>query len=72
MRDAFRAALVVLESHLSLISSASDRLAALAQGEVPTEGPPAEVLAHSPVVTSFPRGVSAVIGRSNVTQPEPA
>ena len=47
-------------------------LLALDQGEVLTEGPPAEVLSHPAVVTSYLGGDSAVIGRSNVTQPEPA
>ncbi|MBK6855069.1 MAG: MFS transporter [Microthrixaceae bacterium] len=72
IRDALGAALVVIEHDMTLISTVSDRLVALDQGEVLTEGPPAEVLSHPAVVTSYLGGDSAVIGRSNVTQPEPA
>ncbi len=46
IRDTLDASLVVIEHDMSLISSISDRLVALDQGAVVTEGPPAEVLAH--------------------------
>jgi len=72
IRDVLGAALVVIEHDMSLITSVSDRLVALDQGEVLTVGPPAEVLEHPDVVLSYLGGDSAVIGRSAPSQPERA
>ncbi len=72
IRDALQASIVVIEHDMNLISSVSDRLLALDQGQFVTEGPPAEVLAHPDVITSYLGGDSAVIGRSAASHPEPA
>ena len=69
IRDTLDASLVVIEHDMSLISSISDRLVALDQGSVVTEGPPAEVLAHPAVVESYLGGDAAVIGRSGAADP---
>ncbi|MBX3313091.1 MAG: MFS transporter [Actinobacteria bacterium] len=67
LRDRLDASLVIIEHDMSLISSVSDRLVALDQGQVVTGGPPDEVLAHPAVVESYLGGDSAVIGRSGAT-----
>jgi branched-chain amino acid transport system ATP-binding protein len=72
IRDALQASIVVIEHDMNLISSVSDRLLALDQGQFVTEGPPAEVLAHPDVITSYLGGDAAVIGRSASSHPEPA
>ena len=72
IRDALQASIVVIEHDMNLISSVSDRLLALDQGQFVTEGPPAEVLVHPDVITSYLGGDSAVIGRSAASHPEPA
>ncbi|QXC61236.1 MFS transporter [Aquihabitans sp. G128] len=69
IRDSLDASLVVIEHDMSLISSVSDRLVALDQGRLVTDGPPADVLAHPAVVESYLGGDAAVIGRSGATQP---
>jgi branched-chain amino acid transport system ATP-binding protein len=69
IRDTLDASLVVIEHDMALISSISDRLVALDQGAVVTEGPPAEVLAHPQVVESYLGGDAAVIGRSGAAVP---
>ncbi|QXC61281.1 hypothetical protein KSP35_00015 [Aquihabitans sp. G128] len=69
IRDSLDANLVVIEHDMSLISSVSDRLVALDQGRLVTDGPPADVLAHPAVVESYLGGDAAVIRRSGATQP---
>jgi ABC-type branched-subunit amino acid transport system ATPase component/predicted MFS family arabinose efflux permease len=53
IRDALGASMVVIEHDMPLITSVSDRLVALDQGRVVTEGPPDDVLAHPDVVASY-------------------
>ena len=70
IRDHLDASLVVIEHDMTLISSVSDRLVALDQGRVVTEGEPAAVLADPAVVESYLGGDAAVIGRSG-SRPDP-
>ena len=53
LRDEMGASLLVIEHDLPLISSISDRLIALDQGEVIAVGTPAAVLTHPDVVESY-------------------
>ncbi len=53
IREALGASMVVIEHDMPLITSVSDRLVALDQGRVVTEGPPDDVLAHTDVVASY-------------------
>ena len=53
LRDEMGASLLVIEHDIPLISSISDRLVALDQGAVLTEGRPADVLAHPDVIESY-------------------
>jgi branched-chain amino acid transport system ATP-binding protein len=53
LRDEMGASLLVIEHDIPLISSISDRLVALDQGAVLTEGAPADVLAHPDVIESY-------------------
>jgi len=53
LRDEMGASLLVIEHDIPLISSISDRLVALDQGAVLTEGPPADVLSHPDVIESY-------------------
>jgi len=53
LRDEMGASLLVIEHDIPLISSISDRLVALDQGAVLTEGPPTDVLNHSDVIESY-------------------
>ena len=72
IRDELAASIVVIEHDMALVASVSDRLMALDQGHLVTEGRPDEVLAHPEVVASYLGGDTSVIGRSQPTQPEPA
>ena len=53
LRDEMGASLLVIEHDIPLISSISDRLVALDQGAVLTEGTPSDVLAHPDVIESY-------------------
>ncbi len=53
LRDEMGASLLVIEHDIPLISSISDRLVALDQGAVLTEGSPADVLSHPDVIESY-------------------
>ncbi len=53
LRDEMGASLLVIEHDIPLISTISDRLIALDQGAVLTEGLPADVLAHPDVIESY-------------------
>ena len=53
LRNEMGASLLVIEHDIPLISSISDRLVALDQGAVLTEGPPADVLSHPDVIESY-------------------
>jgi branched-chain amino acid transport system ATP-binding protein len=53
LRDEMGASLIVIEHDIPLISSISDRLLALDQGEVIADGSPSDVLAHPDVVESY-------------------
>ena len=53
LRDEMGASLLVIEHDIPLISSISDRLVALDQGAVLTEGPPTDVLNHPDVIESY-------------------
>ena len=53
LRDEMGASLLVIEHDIPLISSISDRLVALDQGKVLTEGPPTDVLNHADVIESY-------------------
>jgi branched-chain amino acid transport system ATP-binding protein len=65
IRDQLGASLVVIEHDMPLVTAVSDRLVALDQGRLVTEGPPAEVLRHPHVVASYLGTSDAVINRSN-------
>ena len=53
LRDEMGASLLVIEHDIPLISTISDRLVALDQGAVLTEGSPADVLSHPDVIESY-------------------
>jgi len=53
LRDEMGASLLIIEHDIPLISSISDRLVALDQGAVLTEGLPADVLSHPDVIESY-------------------
>lgn len=72
IRDTLDASIVVIEHDMSLITSVSDRLVALDQGRLVTEGDPDAVLAHPEVVASYLGGDAAVLSRSASTRPEPS
>jgi len=71
IRDTLHASLVVIEHDMALVSSVSDRLVALDQGDLVTSGPPAEVLAHPTVVESYLGADRAVLARSHATTTAP-
>jgi ABC-type branched-subunit amino acid transport system ATPase component/predicted MFS family arabinose efflux permease len=68
IRDALGASMVVIEHDMPLITSVSDRLVALDQGRVVTEGPPDDVLAHPDVVASY-LGSGTAAARSGAAPP---
>jgi branched-chain amino acid transport system ATP-binding protein len=72
IRDALDASIVVIEHDMTLITAVSDRLVALDQGQLVTEGPPDAVLTHPEVVASYLGGDVAVISRSDASPPDPA
>jgi ABC-type glutathione transport system ATPase component len=55
---------VVIEHDMPLVTSVADRLVALDQGRVVTEGRAEQVLAHPDVVASYLGTSDAVINRS--------
>lgn len=64
LRDEMGAALLIIEHDIPFVSSVADRLIALDQGRVITEGVPAGVLAHPIVIESYLGTSSAAIARS--------
>jgi ABC-type branched-subunit amino acid transport system ATPase component/predicted MFS family arabinose efflux permease len=68
IREALGASMVVIEHDMPLITSVSDRLVALDQGRVVTEGPPDDVLAHPDVVASY-LGSGTAAARSGAAAP---
>jgi ABC-type branched-subunit amino acid transport system ATPase component/MFS family permease len=64
LRDEMGAALLIIEHDIPFVSSVADRLIALDQGRVITDGPPAGVLAHPTVIESYLGTSSAAIARS--------
>ena len=69
IRDELGASLVVIEHDMPLVTAIADRLIALEQGHVITEGPPGEVLHHPDVIASYLGATEAVIARSGSTSP---
>ncbi|MBS1847527.1 MAG: MFS transporter [Actinobacteria bacterium] len=53
LRDRLDATLLIVEHDLGLISTVADRLVAMDQGRIVTDGPPAEVLEHPDVVAAY-------------------
>ncbi|HEU5152353.1 MAG TPA: MFS transporter [Iamia sp.] len=68
IREALGASMVVIEHDMPLITSVSDRLVALDQGRVVTEGPPDDVLSHPDVVASY-LGSGTAAARSGAAPP---
>jgi ABC-type branched-subunit amino acid transport system ATPase component/MFS family permease len=64
IRDQLGASLVVIEHDMPLVTAVADRLVALDQGRLVTEGAPADVLAHPHVVASYLGTSDAAINRS--------
>ena len=64
IREQLGASVVVIEHDMPLVTAVADRLVALDQGRVLTEGPPAQVLQHPEVVASYLGTDEAVIARS--------
>ena len=65
LRRTLGVTLVVIEHDISLISSIADRLVALDEGAVVTDGPPSEVLAHPAVVESYLGTSTHTVNRSD-------
>jgi branched-chain amino acid transport system ATP-binding protein len=65
IRDQVGASLIVIEHDMPLVTAVSDRLLALDQGRLVTEGPAAQVLTHPHVVASYLGTSDAAINRSN-------
>jgi len=53
LRDEMGASLLVIEHDIPMVSTIADRLVAMDQGMVVTEGAPADVLAHPDVLESY-------------------
>lgn len=66
LRDQLGASLLVVEHDMSLISAVADRLVALDQGAVVTEGTPHEVLEHPDVVAAYLGGSDKILRRTDV------
>jgi ABC-type branched-subunit amino acid transport system ATPase component len=64
IRERLGASLIVIEHDMPLITSVSDRMLALDQGRVVTEGSSEEVLHHPEVVASYLGNTDEVIARS--------
>ena len=64
VRDELGASLLVIEHDLPLLGQISDRMIALDLGRVVAEGPPAEVIEHPAVVSSYLGTDEASITRS--------
>ena len=67
LRDEMGASLLVIEHDIPLISSISDRLVALDQGAVLTEGAPSDVLGHPDVIESYLGNNTAARERSGTS-----
>ena len=68
LRDEMGASLLVIEHDIPLVSSISDRLMALDQGAVLTEGRPADVLHHRDVIESYLGNNTAARSRSGTRE----
>jgi len=64
IRDALGASLLVIEHDMPLVTGIADRMIALDQGRVLTEGPCETVLHHPDVIASYLGDTDAVIARS--------
>ncbi len=64
IREQLGASLLVIEHDMPLVTAVADRLLALDQGRVVTDGPSDEVLHHPQVVASYLGTTEAVIARS--------
>ncbi|MEY2478122.1 MAG: hypothetical protein QOG87_3437 [Actinomycetota bacterium] len=64
MRDATGAGLLLIEHDMPLVTTVSDRMLALDLGQVVTDGPPADVVNHPKVVSSYLGESQDVIARS--------
>ena len=64
IRERLGASLIVIEHDMPLITSVSDRMLALDQGRVVTEGSSDDVLHHPEVVASYLGNTDEVIARS--------
>ena len=64
MRTEMGSALLVIEHDMNLISGVADRIIAMDQGSIISEGPPDAVLSDPAVVASYLGTDSAAIGRS--------
>lgn len=71
LRDTLDATLLVVEHDMALVSSVADRLVAMDQGVVVTEGRPEAVLAHPDVLAAYLGTGSAGRHRSGRPAPEP-
>ncbi|MFC8826948.1 ATP-binding cassette domain-containing protein [Streptomyces sp. NPDC057137] len=66
VRADFHLSLVLIEHDIPLVMSLSDRVVAMAEGEVLTIGTPSEVRAHERVIDSYLGGSIEAIQRSDV------
>ncbi|MDZ7731746.1 MAG: hypothetical protein U5R31_00335 [Acidimicrobiia bacterium] len=64
LRDKLGASVLVIEHDMPLVTAVADRLVALDQGRVVTEGDPRDVLHHPEVVASYLGSTEEVIARS--------
>jgi ABC-type branched-subunit amino acid transport system ATPase component/predicted MFS family arabinose efflux permease len=69
LRDETGCALLVIEHDMPLLTSVCDRLVALEQGAVLTEGAPDDVLADERVVRSYLGGDPTAVARSGAVTP---
>ncbi len=69
MRTEMGSALLIIEHDMNLISSIADRIIAMDQGAIISEGTPDHVLSDPVVVASYLGSDSAAIGRSGTRQP---
>lgn len=65
IRDAFDLTMVVIEHDIPLIMSIADRVTAMAEGRVLTEGTPDEVRADQRLIDAYLGGSAAAINRSD-------
>jgi ABC-type branched-subunit amino acid transport system ATPase component len=66
MRDEFAMTIVLIEHDIPLVMSLSDRMIAMAEGEIICAGSPAQVRADEKVIDSYLGTRDEAINRSNV------